>query len=392
MQRSVVEVAQPTAVDLFAGGGGLTVGLKAAGFRVVSAVELEPHAYATYKANHPEVFAYKQDIRTVDGASLESHAEDRIDLLAGCPPCQGFTSLTSKWRRDDPRNLLVREMARLVAAMLPRSVMMENVPGLAGAGSHLLHEFVDALEALGYRVTLDVLQVAHYGTPQMRRRLVLFAGHGFEIPLPKPTHGKHAGNAPLRAIQDAIGGLPCPATFSPRAVRPGLPISGWHVVRTLSPENRDRIRHAKPGGNWKDIPEQLRPPCHRGSYNGFSNVYGRMTWGEPSPTITAGCTTISKGRFGHPHEDRTISLYEAALLQEFPPDYILSTEYMERACEIVGNALPCGFAMQMARSVKAALDLTPDELAGERYRLHAGSQAAQEAVGRREGVGGEGQG
>jgi DNA (cytosine-5)-methyltransferase 1 len=129
----------------------------------------------------------------------------------------------------------------------------------------------------------------------------------------------------------------------------------WHVVRTLSAENRRRIREAKPGKHWKGIPKRLRPTCHQDRKVGFSNVYGRMRWDKVSPTITGGCTTFSKGRFGHPDEDRTISVYEAALLQSFPKNYVIDTPYMEYACNIIGNALPCDFAKIMAKQCSSVL-------------------------------------
>ena len=187
-----------TAVDAFAGGGGLTVGLKRAGFRVVAAIELEDHAFATYKANHPEVPCLKQDIATVSGAALLRHAKvSRIDLLAGCPPCQGFTSLTAKYKdKEDPRNELVLEIARIAEETRPRAVMMENVPGLVQKGRPLYRQLCDRLESLGYLLTDGVLQVADFGVPQSRRRLVLLGGLRFRIPLPNATHSRSITEGP----------------------------------------------------------------------------------------------------------------------------------------------------------------------------------------------------
>jgi DNA (cytosine-5)-methyltransferase 1 len=340
------------AVDLFAGGGGLTVGLKRAGFRVAAAVEIDPRAYSTYTANHPEVTAFKQDIRTVLGSSISGLSNaGGLHLISGCPPCQGFTSLTSKYRRDDPRNALISEMGRLVEETKPTAVMMENVPGLLMRGKRRFNTFVRRLEALGYVVTYGVLQVADYGVPQFRRRLVLLAGLGFEIPLPLPTHAK-GGTKKLpswRTVRDAISGMPKPKTLE-AAKKVGPPQeTDWHIVRTLSVENRRRIKAVRPGKNWWSLPAELRPNCHKGEYRGFGNVYGRMKWGETSPTITGGCTTLSKGRFGHPSAHRTISVREAALLQTFPKDYLIDTPHMDAACNIIGNALPCDFAEALAR-------------------------------------------
>lgn len=346
------------AIDLFAGGGGLTVGLKRAGFKVVAAVEIEEHAYATYRANHPDVYAVKQDIRTISGESLlDVLGEKDIDLIAGCPPCQGFTSLTSKYRREDARNMLVAEMTRLVREILPRSVMMENVPGLAKKGKDLYDESKRQLQELGYKLTDRILEAADYGVPQVRKRLVMLGGLGFAISLPQPTHSKIAQGAlsKWRTVKDTIGHMTEPVLLSEAKKLGKVQETDWHVVRTLSPQNAKRIRAAKAGKTWISIPEQLRPECHRGSYQGFTNVYGRMEWGQPSPTITGGCTTLSKGRFGHPVENRTISVREAALLQTFPDNYRFDTPYMEYVCNIIGNALPCEFAEVMSRQCQIRL-------------------------------------
>ena len=342
-----------TAVDIFAGAGGLTVGLKRAGFRVVAAVEIEPHSFSTYRANHPEVNCLKQDVTTVSGAALHEFAcTDRIDLLAGCPPCQGFTSLTAKYRgREDPRNALILEMARLAEVTRPRAIIMENVPGLTQKGGSLYDQLRSRLQVLGYRLTDGILQVADYGVPQFRRRYVLLAGQGFEFALPDATHS-HAPNgtlAPWRTVRDVIGDMPEPASLAEAKARGRVERTDWHVVRDLSRKNVERIRAAKAGETWTQIPEHLRPDCHRNGYVGFTNVYGRMEWDRPAPTITGGCTTFSKGRFGHPIADRTISVREAALLQTFPRDYRFDTPYMEYVCNMIGNALPCSFAEALAR-------------------------------------------
>lgn len=340
------------AVDLFAGGGGLTVGLKKAGFSVKAAVEIEHNASATYVANHPEVTMLKQNIQEIRGDTLLDLCPDKkIDLVAGCPPCQGFTSLTSKYKRSDPRNFLVREMSRLIEETNPLTVMMENVPGLNNRGKELMNEFLERLEELGYKISMEVLQVADYGVPQNRRRLVILAGLGFAIPMPKPTHSKDGkdGLSPWRTVQDAIGGLGDPVTLQEANQDSSPEKHNWHVVSSMSELNRLRLRYAEPGKSRLDIPEELRPKCHKDGYSGYTNVYGRMTWEEVAPTITSGCTTLSKGRFGHPEKERTISVREAALLQTMPLDYKIATPYMVHACNIIGNALPCHFAEILAR-------------------------------------------
>jgi len=346
------------AVDIFSGAGGLTTGLKAAGFRVAAGVEIEQHAVSTFKVNHPETRVFKQDVTTVTGADLIAETGGvGVHLLAGCPPCQGFTSLTSKYKRTDPRNRLIVELARLVEESKPLVLMMENVPGLEQKGKPLFDQFVRRIKAAGYIPEWDVLQVADYGVPQSRRRLVLLAGRGFSVPLPKATHSKtgEGGLPQWRTVRSVIEAMPTPISMSDLKSDAGTQEHGWHVVRDLSPQNQRRLQHAKPGMHWKKIPKRLRPDCHQDKDAGFSNVYGRMKWDEASPTITAGCTTLSKGRFGHPEENRTISAREAAMLQTFPADYVFSSPYMEYVCAMIGNALPCDFAAVLARSCAAAI-------------------------------------
>jgi len=368
MLQELFKNDQPTAIDLFAGGGGLTVGLKRAGFRVVSAVEIEQHAFATYKTNNPEVQAFKQDIRTVQGESLLACAPHRkVHLLSGCPPCQGFSRLTAQYKRDDPRNELVLEMSRLVREVQPSIVMMENVPGLASKGKLFFEELLHHLESMGYLVEWDVLQVADYGVPQNRERLVLLAGKGFSVNLPKPTHSRTGKNGlkPWRTLRDAISSMPEPFVFSEVHTLGGPQQVNWHVVRNVSQRTLEILREARPGESRSKLPKKLRPPCHKNRKDGFNNVYGRMAWDKVSSAITGGCTTVSKGRFGHPEEDRTISVREAALIQTFPIDYIFDTPYIDKVCEIIGNALPCDFAEVLARQCLVALKCTTTTFTGQ---------------------------
>jgi len=364
MPRTSHKVEQLTAVDLFAGGGGLTVGLKRAGFRVLAAVEIEPNAFATYKANHPEVRAFRQDIRTVDGKSmLDLSPTGTVDLLVGCPPCQGFSSLTSKVRRSDPRNDLVLEMSRLIREIRPRMVMVENVPGLVDKGKSYFQGLLRSLSESGYEFDYDVLQVADYGVPQSRRRLVLIAARkGMAVEFPDPTHARirTTGRRPWRTVRSVIGRMRRSVLTLQEARALGGPQAfNWHIVRSMAPQNTRRLLRAQPGRSWTKIPKRLRPDCHQDRRAGFSNVYGRMLWSEVSPTITGGCTTLSKGRFGHPEQNRTISVREAALLQTFPMDYIFDTPFMDYACDIIGNALPCDFAEILARQCAKALGGMP---------------------------------
>ena len=347
-------------IDLFAGGGGLSEGLKQAGFNVVSAVENNNVAAETFRHNNKEAVLFDQDIRFVSGKEILKQCnlkKGQLELLAGCPPCQGFSSLTLKYNKDDERNSLISEVSRLICELEPKTVMVENVPGIIDKGSPFLCAFIKTIERLGYIVNYDVLQVADYGIPQDRRRFVLLAGKGFEIKIPKPTHSK-LGKDDLpkwKTVQDAFKGLDEPISLKKSASYGGPRQFNWHVTRDTAPINIERLKYLKPGGQRFDIPDHLRPKCHQGKNTGFGNVYSRMSWDEASPTITGGCTTLSKGRFGHPEQLRTISVREAARLQTFPDEFEFATDLVDHACQIIGNALPCEFAKKMSEACYQAL-------------------------------------
>ena len=333
-----------TAIDLFCGCGGLTLGLKQAGFAVVAAVDLASLAVKTYVANHPEVHVWQLDIRRLSVSEVQNTVglrEGDLDLLAGCPPCQGFSrvrTLNGSRSVDDNRNTLVLEFLRFVEGLMPRTVMMENVPGLAQDAR--FSRLCGRVRELGYACEYRVLDAADYGVPQRRKRLMLLAGQQGPV-------GFARGGTRRTTVRDAIGSLPT-------AGQSGDPL---HDL----PERRSgRIGRLismipKDGGSREDLGPAHQLACHK-TCSGFHDVYGRMAWDDVAPTITSGCVNPSKGRFLHPDEDRAMTLREAALLQTFPEDYHFSLDRGKYpAAALIGNAFPPQFVRFHAAKVQRYL-------------------------------------
>jgi DNA (cytosine-5)-methyltransferase 1 len=335
----IVVPMKPKAIDLFSGCGGLSLGLTQAGFRVVGAIEIDPLAVETYKTNHKKVFIWQKDITKLSVRAVKKQLNIKrgeLDLLAGCPPCQGFSTMSTlngKHGFNDPRNDLVFQFLRFVRGLRPKAVMMENVPGLAK--DERIRKVVAALEGMGYICKHNVLDAANYGVPQRRRRFILVAGLGKKIPFGRIARKK-------RTVRDAF------SLLDERATTDTL----HNLKENRSTKVMERIRAIpKDGGSRLDLGEEHQLECHR-KCSGFKDVYGRMAWDAVSPTITGGCFNPSKGRFIHPTEDRAISMREAALLQSFPADYFFSDKRGKcSVAQMIGNALPPEFIRRHAHMI-----------------------------------------
>lgn len=335
---------QPTAIDLFSGSGGLTAGLKKAGFRVIAGVELDSLSAETYRKNHSDVNLWEQDIRRINLELMQTKLgvkPGELDLLAGCPPCQGFSTIRTHKKGaavEDPRNALVWEFFRFVVGLLPKAILLENVPGLVSYGAFT--QVVAKFDALGYVCNYGVFDAADYGVPQRRRRLVLVGSRNLSIPLAEAT-------TKVRHVRDAIG-------FLPAAGKSGDPLHDMMERRSAKVAAMIKLI-PKDGGSRFSLPKKYELPCHR-ACAGFRDVYGRMAWDEVSPTITSGCTNPSKGRFIHPEQDRAITPREAALLQGFPARYYFSDKGGKGGlARLIGNAFPPEFARRFAVEIYEVL-------------------------------------
>lgn len=319
-------------VDVFCGVGGLTHGLQRGGIEVVAGIDVDPHCRFAYEANNRARFIHR-DIRDVEAKSLAVLFDGaNVRLLAGCAPCQPFStySRAGRARRSDEMWDLLREFGRIVRESQPELVTMENVPELARHS--VFDEFLRDLD--GYAMTWKVVQCEQYGVPQTRNRLVLLASRMGPVQFPGPD--------PLTlmtTVRSAIGAL--------RALSAGDAdvVDAMHSASALSDINRKRIKASLPGGTWRDWPSSLVASCHRkGSGSTYPSVYGRMEWDKPSPTITTQFFGYGNGRFGHPEQDRAITLREAAILQTFPPEYRFLEDGDKPTFHVlgrlIGNAVP----------------------------------------------------
>lgn len=340
------------AIDFFCGAGGLTRGLLNAGIEVQLGIDFDEGCRATYETNnHPARFL-RADVRTLTVADIQREIGE-VDadnlLLAACAPCQPFSQLNRNGIKDEEATLLGK-FGRFVEALRPRCVFVENVPGLKRVPGLSTHKrFRRFLENdPEYRVWEGVLDAKSYGVPQTRRRFVMIAIRDIVPTKPQPTHGP--GLLPYETVSSAIGNF---ENYPPIRAGESHPTIPNHRAAILSPLNLERIRHTRhDGGNRTEWPRHLWLECYSNGHRGHTDVYGRMSWNEPAPTLTCKCISLSNGRYGHPEQDRAISLREAAKLQSFDDDYIFHADKLLQAARQIGNAVPVRFAEAIGTHIR----------------------------------------
>ena len=326
------------AIDLFSGCGGLSEGLKQAGFKVIAGVEIDKNAAKAYRMNHTNTVLFEDDISKIDtGKILKLLKGNTLHLLAGCPPCQGFSSLRRLNRKSsvrDKRNSLINEYYRFVEELNPLTIMLENVPGIVDYT--LFKTIIRKLKKLKYNISYKIVNVADYSVPQRRKRLVLVGSKLCKINIAN-------GLNTLVTVKETLGKL--------------KNNNKNDKLHKIYPQHTERIREMislipKNGGSRKDLPKKYELACHKKKNVGFNDIYGRLRWNAVSSTITSGCLNPSKGRFLHPEEDRCISAREAALLQTFPIDYKFPTDIPKvDLALLIGNALPPEFSRIQAKNI-----------------------------------------
>lgn len=333
-------------VDLFCGVGGLTHGLKKAGINVRAGIDLDTSCKYAYEKNNKAKFI-GEDISKITGYDLEKFwKEDEIKVLVGCAPCQPFSSHSNKIKdkeSGDKWNLL-NEFLRIVEETTPNVISMENVPNLSN--KIIFVNFVTKLKELGYNVSYKNVYCPDYGIPQKRRRLVLLASKFGEISLIPPTHKPED----YITVKEAISHL--------EKIENGEKSKSdkLHFTTKLTDINLKRIKSSIPNGSWEDWSDELKLECHKKQTGkSYKAVYGRMSWNEPSPTITTQFYNYGTGRFGHPEQDRALTVREASILQSFPADY----KFFEKEDDIIltkigthiGNAVPVELGYVIGRSI-----------------------------------------
>ena len=343
---------RPAAVDLFCGAGGLSYGMKHSGIEIVAGVDADPACQHPFSHNVETDF-HARDIGTVTPEFVGSlFPENRVRILAGCAPCQPYSTYTNKRTGKDRDWRLLQKFGELVSELKPDIVTMENVPQLQHYS--VFDKFIQTLRNSGYGEPFyEVVHCASYGVPQSRKRLVVLASRLGEIGMIGPTHEREDFLTVRKAIGEGkLGRIEAGSTDG---------ADHLHKASRLSPKNLSRIRNSRPGGTWMDWDEGLRATCHsKESGQTYSSVYGRMGWDRLAPTLTTQFNGFGNGRFGHPEQDRAISLREGAILQTFPRDYSFVPEgtpvSLTQIARMIGNAVPVMLGKAIGKSIMDHLE------------------------------------
>ena len=343
------KMCEVACIDFFCGAGGLTHGLISAGINVVAGLDVDEACRHPFEANNKGARFINQDVGKVSTKRInELLGNADIRILAGCAPCQPFSSYTRSCNVvESPRWGLLRQFEKQIRGVRPDLVTMENVPLVIQHS--VFNDFVRALQEMKYHIYQDVVDCSRYGLPQSRRRMVLLASRLGPINLLDPTHNL------LTTVRNAIGKL---SPISQGGTDPKDPL---HVASKLSELNLRRIRASQPGGTWRDWPKYLVAECHqRETGRTYPGVYGRMVWDEPSPTLTTQFYGFGNGRFGHPVQDRAISLREGAILQGFPKFYSFTPKGVPVRYKVlgrmIGNAVPVTLGKVIGQSIALHLE------------------------------------
>lgn len=331
--------------DFFSGCGGTSAGLKQAGMDIIMAIDIDKEALDTLEYNLSPQIIINKDIQQVDvnevDAVVKRYNKKNYILFCGCAPCQPFSTQNKKrFQQSDKRLNLLNQFLRFVEKSEPDFILCENVPGLQKIGNDgPLPNFICRLRELGYYVPEPRIIYAHkYGIPQTRKRLVLIASKLGQISYPEETHGP--GKLSYNTVRDSISYLP---PIKHGKSHPDENKYPNHRCAALQDINLKRIQCIKAGQGRNDWPEELRLKCHE-KHKGHSDVYGRLDWDAPSVTLTTKCINISNGRFGHPEQDRALSIREAACLQTFPKNFKFMGSSLTEMAKQVGNAVPVELA------------------------------------------------
>ncbi|WP_223538677.1 DNA cytosine methyltransferase [Pseudomonas sp. BF-R-12] len=331
--------------DFFSGCGGTSSGFRLAGFNIKMGLDIDADSKNTFQFNFPKASFINEDIRQVHESSIAKLIGKRKKpiLFSGCAPCQPFSKQNRQSDPADSRINLLDEFGRFIKEWNPEYVFVENVPGMQkkAAKSETFQRFLKLLSSLGYMYDTQIVEAQWFGVPQKRSRLVLLASLKSNISIPIRTHGTEDKN--YSTVAEWISGLP------PLESGQTDPEDLDHFALKLSPTNLERIRSTPEGGGREFWPDRLILDCHKG-YSGHSDVYGRLSWNKPAVGLTTKCISYSNGRFGHPDQDRALSLREAACLQTFPRDFVFSGSKQSRARQ-VGNAVPPLMALAIGQQI-----------------------------------------